>query len=214
MFHFYVCVVVLHCDCPALHIAIQEGWGNVVTYLIDVNSNIHLTNAVGRTPLHIAATVGRCDMGAHLLAKKALPGVVDSLGWTPRQTAEFHKYSDFCELCIRAEMVDKQYSMKDVPPGDWDTPLWQEVLSSYHEKKTQIDKESRRFEKKITRGSSMLGSLPDSLFTADDSMSATTNGDNSTVISESFDTLSRKKKAQEGISRIAAAAKRNVEFRC
>lgn len=209
---FFFCVVLIFEIYPALHIAIQEGWGNVVNYLIDVRANVHITNAVGRTPLHIAATVGRCDMGAHLLANKAVAGALDSLGWSARQTAEFHQYSDFCELCIRAEMVDKQYSMKDVPPGKWDTPLWQEVLTSYHEKKKQIDKESRRFEKKITRGASMLG---DTLDGGDSmSISTTTSGnDNSSVIRDSFDTLSRQKKAKEGISRFAAAAKRNVEFR-
>jgi ankyrin repeat protein len=182
-----------------------------------VQANVHIANAVGRTPLHIAATVGRSDMGAHLLRMKAVPGVMDSLGWTPRQTAEFHNHSDFCELMIRSEMVDKQYSMKDVPPGKWDTPLWKEVTLSYHEKKKQLDKESHRFEKKITRMSSMGSMLSrqnsmESYAEEDDSLSTTTRGNESTV-SDSFDTLSRKKKASEGLSSFAMAAKRNVGFK-
>jgi ankyrin repeat protein len=145
---------------------------------------------------------------------KANPSAQDSLGWTPRQTAEFHKHFDFCELMIRSEMADKQYSMKDVPPGKWDTPLWREVLTSYHDKKKQIEKESTRFDKKIQRmdsnGSTMLSRM--NSFMTDDGMSTTTVG-NETTISDSFDALSRQKKAKEGISSMAMAAKRNVGFK-
>mmetsp|Transcript_4885 Transcript_4885/g.9182 ORF Transcript_4885/g.9182 Transcript_4885/m.9182 type:complete len:341 (+) Transcript_4885:199-1221(+) len=200
-----------------LHIAIQEGWGTVANYFIDVaGTDLNRPNAVGRTPLHIAATVGRSDIGAHLMRLKANPSVQDSLGWTPRQTAEFHKFSDFCELMIRSEMVDKQYSMKDVPPGKWDTQLWKDVLTSYHDKKKQLDKEATRFEKKIqrtnTNGSIILSRMNSFMSEGDDGLSTTTAGQESTV-SDSFDAISRQKKAKEGISSLAMAAKRNVGFK-
>lgn len=200
----------------ALHLAILEGWGVVVEYFIDMKADVHLCNAVGRTPLHIAATVGRSDIGAHLLRMKASPGVMDSLGWTARQAAEFHHYSDFCEMMIRAEMVDKQYSMKDVPPGKWDTTLWKEVVGSYHDKKEQLDKETRRFDKKIHRMSS-AGSLltvsrqSSTDFTLEGSDTSVTGSDS--VASESFDALARKKKAKEGVSTLAMAARRQVMFK-
>ena len=175
-----------------------------------------MANAVGRTPLHIAATVGRCDIGAHLLRKQANPSVQDSIGWTPRQTAEFHRHSDFCDLMIRAESIDLQYSMKDVPPGTWDTPLWHECISSYHEKKKQFDKESRRFDKKIRRVSSIAlipAALRRSGTVDDEESSVTSAAGNDSVVSDSFDALSRKKKAKEGLSSLAMAARRNVELK-
>ena len=221
--HTIFCHFCFHfrCRVAALHIAITEGWGMVAGYLMDVHANIHTTNAVGRTPLHIAATVGRSDIGAHLLRVKAPPGAMDSLGWTPRQTAEFHCHTDFCELMIRVEMADKQYSMKDVPPGQWDSPLWHEVSSSFHQQQKQMEKETRRFDKKIHRMSSTGSGLtrqPSAEFFAlrEDARSVSSGGGDSAG-SGGFDSLMAQKRrqaaAREGMSSFAMAAKRNVGFK-
>lgn len=184
----------------ALHIAVGEGWGSIVEYLVGVRADVHVKNAVGRTALHVAASVGRHDIGMCLLQNKSDPGALDSLGWSPRQVAEFHRYDEFTELMIRAEMKEVQYSMKDVPPGKWDTGLWRDAVSSYHQSKAQIEKERSRFDKKIRRTSTSTFTINSQY--SDTSTCTPTSGEEN-----------RQKKAKEGISALAMAAKRNIEIK-
>jgi hypothetical protein len=121
-----------------LHIAIQEGWRSLVQYLIDVGADVNIVNAVGRSPLHVAATTGRVDIGNILLHNKANFKEMDFQGWTPQQVAEYHNHFDFQEILMRCGLKDSQYKITEIQKGDWDNELWGHVVKGRRRREEEL----------------------------------------------------------------------------
>lgn len=112
-----------------LHIAVQEGWKILCQYLIGAGASRTIVNALGRSPLHIAAMTGRIDIG-HYFLENEIYSVFDKdgMGWTVQQIAEYYDHHDFEELCQRYSMTDNQYKIREIQKGDWDSELWRDVI--------------------------------------------------------------------------------------
>jgi hypothetical protein len=112
-----------------LHLAVQEGWRSICQYLIGAGVNTSLVNALGRTPLHIAAVTGRIDIGHYFLENKCYSvHTKDGMGWSLQQIAEYYGHHDFEELCLRYTLTDNQYKIREIQRGDWDCELWRDVI--------------------------------------------------------------------------------------
>jgi hypothetical protein len=115
----------------ALHIAVLEGWRTICQYLVSVGINLSLVNALGRTPLHLAAMTGRTDIGFYFLEQKLFSVLTkDHMGWCVQQIAEFYQHRDFEELCVQFSLTDQQYKIREIPPKEWDSELWKEIVKS------------------------------------------------------------------------------------
>jgi hypothetical protein len=125
-----------------LHIAVQEGWRSICQYLIGAGTNTSLVNALGRTPLHLAAITGRIDIGHYFLENKLYSvHTQDGMGWNLQQIAEYYGHHDFEELCVRYTFTDNQYKIREIQKGDWDCELWRDVvqIKKQYEKKLEND---------------------------------------------------------------------------
>jgi hypothetical protein len=113
----------------ALHISVQEGWRSICQYLIGTGINTTLVNALGRTPLHLAAVTGRTDIGYYFLEQKLFSVFTkDAMGWSLQQIAEFYQHRDFEEMCLQFSLPDNQYKIREIPPREWDSDLWKEIV--------------------------------------------------------------------------------------
>lgn len=143
------------CNSP-LHIAVQEGWFNLSSYLVEIGCDVNITNSVERTPLMIAASLGRDDIGHYLLTNKTNKAnytVMDIHGWNAQMIAEYHGYTSFVEMMVRVTTKEQQYDISELLPAAWHSPLWTQVtharklrtiefLRSYETEKLLIEKMS------------------------------------------------------------------------
>lgn len=127
-----------------LHIAVQEGWRSICQYLIGAGVDTSLVNALGRTPLHIAAITGRIDIGHYFLENKYYSvQTKDGMGWSLQQIAEYYGHRDFEELCIRYSLTDNQYKIREIQKGDWDCELWRDVIQIKRNYENKLQNEEK-----------------------------------------------------------------------
>ena len=162
-----------------LNIAIQEGWRSVVQYLIDMGADIHLVNAVGRSPLHIAATTGRVDIGTILLHNHAKFDQMDYQGWTPQQVAEYHNHFDFQEILMRCGLKDSQYKITEIKKGEWDTELWNQVVKGRRNREVELESAETAYDVSSVRTGSLALLNSKSLYSS--SMTGSSTADNTAV---------------------------------
>mmetsp|Transcript_21512 Transcript_21512/g.50093 ORF Transcript_21512/g.50093 Transcript_21512/m.50093 type:complete len:127 (-) Transcript_21512:79-459(-) len=73
----------------ALRVAAEKGEADVVKMYLDVGTDPNTRDAFGRTPLHIAASMGRVEVAQVCLAQKLTDrNAKDIYGRTPLQIAE------------------------------------------------------------------------------------------------------------------------------
>ncbi len=75
-----------------------------------VNSNtIHLTNKMGRTPLHIACYQGKIEIANLLISKGAIVNLPDKAGWTPLHDAIYSANIKLVKLLLanKADVNEK-----------------------------------------------------------------------------------------------------------
>lgn len=150
-----------------LHIACQQNWKEIAEYLIKNGANVNALNILHRTPLHFVGESGRSDLGLSLLRAGALPSPVDLHGWSPRQIAELRGHRSFQEMIVQADMTEKQFVIKDLPPADYHSRVWSSLIEMNEirgrEAKREISKweqaakETLRFREKQERGAIGLG---------------------------------------------------------
>lgn len=129
-----------------LHIAVQEGWRTITQYLIGAGANIKLVNALGRTPLHIAAIHGRIDIGHYLLENNYYSvQTKDGTGWSLQQLAEYYGHYEFEELCQRYLLTDNQYKIREIQRGDYDCQLWRDVVNIKRKNDEKLHHEERAY---------------------------------------------------------------------
>ena len=85
-----------------LHIACMNGDESldVVNYLIEMNANIHATNKIGETPIHISASRGYEQLTNILLEKGADVDVQDGEGRTPVILAAISDHTPVISLLL------------------------------------------------------------------------------------------------------------------
>lgn len=88
-----------------------------VKALIDEGANVNVTDALGRTPLHMTAFYGRPKTAAHLIASGANVNAKDRVGMTPLHAAVLAGGQQEVEL-----LLDKKADIK-VPSEIGLTPL-------------------------------------------------------------------------------------------
>ncbi|QMV45638.1 hypothetical protein HC358_00465 [Wolbachia pipientis] len=92
-----------------LHIAAENGWLNIVKYLISKGANTNAKDKYGRTPLHIAAKNGEFDMVKYLINEGANVNAKDKFDSTP-----LHSAAENGELSIVRYLINKgAYVTKD-----------------------------------------------------------------------------------------------------
>jgi ankyrin repeat protein len=113
-----------------LHIACRGGNLNVVRYLVDRSPHecLRLVDNMGRSMLHHAAVGGHALIGTYLISRGANPLETDVHGWSARQTAEYYEHRKFEEAMVRAGLTVTQSVIKDLPPAEWQGPLWSDFL--------------------------------------------------------------------------------------
>lgn len=158
-----------------LHMAVQDGKKAIAFYLIDVGADVNCKNAVGRTPLHLSAVLGRNDLAHALITHGADVDVMDTHGWTARQIAEYNGHRDFEEYMVRTKLTVCQSVIKELPPADWHSSIWSQVVVQYDNKKQELIKQ-RALEAKVE--DEQKKKMPavndlDSVSSGSDSMTAT-----------------------------------------
>lgn len=111
-----------------LHMACEKGYGRMTQMLLQAGANVHATNLLERTPLHFAAISGRADIALLLTNAGAKIHALDAHGWEACQIAELYQHRDFQEFLIRHGMTEKQAVIKDLPPAQWHSDIWFEVV--------------------------------------------------------------------------------------
>ncbi|WCR59442.1 MAG: Phosphocholine transferase AnkX [Wolbachia endosymbiont of Ctenocephalides felis wCfeF] len=107
-----------NCGQTPLHIAAENGWLNIVKYLIDKDANINAKGEYGWTPLHIAAKNGKLDMIKYLTNKGANINAKDECYSTP-----LHLVAELGELSIVEYLINKG-AYVDARDGWYRTPLF------------------------------------------------------------------------------------------
>ena len=75
-------------------------------------------DSVGKTALHIAAKIGRVDIGEILIQRKANIDITDSEDQTPYDAAAKHNQFDFLEMLERVEQSPNgSYSLRTSHQG-------------------------------------------------------------------------------------------------
>jgi ankyrin repeat protein len=124
-----------------LHLACQRDWKQIAKCLLDSGADTNAGNVIDRTPLHFVAQTGRTDLGVMLLKAGADSQKMDSMGWTPRQVAEFHEQREMQELLVQVNMKDKQVVIKKLPPAPWHSELWDATIRINKELKVKADRD-------------------------------------------------------------------------
>lgn len=156
----------------ALHMAVQAGKRAITLYLIDVGAHVNCRNAVGRTPLHMSAALGRTDIANALLLNGADGDAMDDHGWTARQIAEFNGHRDFEEFMVRSKLTVSQSVIKELPPAEWHSSIWSEVVDQFGKKKEQMRVEQERERAAEARSRRQAPTVVDE-FRSEDSCTAT-----------------------------------------
>jgi hypothetical protein len=134
-----------------LHMAVGAGMKNMTMFLVDAGAKVNVANAIGRTPFHLAAALGRTDLGAYLLRHGADHRAFDYHGWNARQIAEYNGYREFEELVVRCDLTVHQSVIKELPPGDWQSSVWTDVTSTYQRKREEYLKREAAYSKENER---------------------------------------------------------------
>ncbi|CDJ26939.1 ankyrin repeat-containing protein, putative [Eimeria mitis] len=82
----------------ALHFAARNKNEDMVACLLSFGASPNQQNALGQTPLHIAARVGCKGAAEQMLAAGANPAITDKSGFDAAYWAEHGKYSDLARL--------------------------------------------------------------------------------------------------------------------
>ena len=90
----------------AIHFCAHHGGKSILQAVIDAGASQDIVNAkdsVGKTALHIAAKIGRVDIGKILIQRKANIDITDCENQTPYDAAAKHNQFDFLEMLERVE---------------------------------------------------------------------------------------------------------------
>ncbi|PQE15320.1 ankyrin repeat-containing protein [Rutstroemia sp. NJR-2017a BVV2] len=101
-------------DTITLHRLVQEGEQTAIKLLLTANYDVHVKNGLGRTPLHIAASLGYLEIARDLISGGAEINSEDSDGMTPLRLAMRRKN---CNL-IR-ELLRHKAHTKDIMAKEW-----------------------------------------------------------------------------------------------
>lgn len=130
-----------------LHMAVGAGMKSMTMFLVDAGAKVNVANAIGRTPFHLAAAIGRTDLGAYLLRHGADHRAFDYHGWNARQIAEFNGHREFEELVVRCDLTVHQSVIKELPPGSWQSSVWTDVTNTFQKKREDYLKREAAYNK-------------------------------------------------------------------
>eukprot|EP01041_Mallomonas_annulata_P010200 gene10200-21262_t len=143
-------------NCP-LHLAAQEGWREVVEALLAEGAVVDCKNILERTPFHLAALLGRPDIGVVLLKGGACASLRDIHGWDATQIATFHQHDRFLQLLDEVEREEREYREQYGGSGSGSTSdprlssvmgsvLWTDVVRTKAQRKKEIQRETIRWQ--------------------------------------------------------------------
>lgn len=135
-----------------VHLACEAGWRAILNDLLGASGNPNALNRMDRTPLHLAALIGRADMGASLIREGADLLLKDVHGWNARQLAELRNNRAFVELLVRNTQADKMAVLKEMPPAEWHCQLWSEVVASTqksHRDEIEAQRKIQQFQEEV-----------------------------------------------------------------
>jgi hypothetical protein len=164
-----------------LHMAVQDGKKAIALYLMDMGADVNARNAVGRSPLHLSAASGRVDLAHALVLKGADGDMFDAHGWSVRQIAEYNGFRDLEEYLVRMKLTVSQSVLKELPPAEWQSSIWDEVVGQYADKRDRLQNQQERAEAGANRRKLLAPPVPDSdssisISSAKASMASTLNG--------------------------------------
>ena len=85
----------------SLHIAVERGFQNMVSSLVNRGAFIDTQNDSGETPLHIAANLGQEEIAKYLLYNGAKANMQNKKGNTPLHTAAYYNDREITVLLLK-----------------------------------------------------------------------------------------------------------------
>ena len=129
-------VATYHEKMTPLHFAAELELKRITELLLTHNADANAENILGRTPLHLAAKAGNCEIASCLIDKGASLRKLDKHGWSARQVAEFYQHFEFSKLLVQYAMIDtneKQFVFEELPTASWHGPEWDSIVGQFHE---------------------------------------------------------------------------------
>lgn len=96
-----------------LHLGAENGFFDVVDFLIDNGCSVNFQNNEGLTPLHYAIKGGQIEMVKYLIEKGADPKITDIYGKTCSQIAVESGHPDIADLFMEGNDGDKEALLFD-----------------------------------------------------------------------------------------------------